>query len=90
MLCPEKRLYIAIVKQAIKDYERSCIYSGRNESLKVKKKITIWTICEEGTYPLCALAYSPNTNLLKEKLLKTFERLENGEQLIPKNTRVLA
>lgn len=80
MLCPEKRLYFAIVKQAVKDFHRGCSPQTPKEA---KEKIIVfkWVVNEEGTFPLCSIAYASNPNLLKEKLLKVFERLENGEEL---------
>lgn len=79
MNCPEKRLYLAIVKQAVKDFHAGC--RSRNEEIREEKKVVKkWVIYEEGTFPLCSIAWSTNPDILKEKLLITFQRIENGER----------
>ncbi len=80
MSCPEERLYIAIIKQAVKDFHRGCKTDSIIERQR-KKTVVRWVANEEGTFPLCAVAYGSDPRLLKEKLLKTFKRLENGEEL---------
>jgi len=80
MNCPEKRLYIAIIKQAIKDFYTGC-RSTNQEAQKEKEIVKKWVMFEEGTFPLCSLAWSDNPKILKEKLLITFERIESGGKL---------
>ncbi len=80
MNCPEKRLYIAIIKQAIKDFYTGCRSTSR-EAQEEKEIVKEWVMAERGTFSLCSLAWSDNPKILKEKLLITFERIENGGKL---------
>jgi hypothetical protein len=80
MTCPEKRLYIAIIKQAIKDFYTGC-HSMSIEAQREKEIVKEWVVTENGSFSLCSLAWSDNPTILKEKLLITFERIENGGKL---------
>lgn len=76
MVCPEKRFYIAIVKQAVVDYKKS--FNTKDKELEKEREVVLqWVIKEEGTFPLCSLAWGSSYSLLKEKLLKTFEKIKN-------------
>jgi len=79
MLCPERRLYLAIVKQAIKDFYFGCKYQDQTNFVR-KQEVYRWVSREEGSFHLCAIAWG-NPVALKEKLLNTFERLDNGGEI---------
>lgn len=80
MDCPQRRLFIAIVKQAVKDFYHGCHTKDREE-IRIKKNVKKWVMNEEGTFHLCCVAWRQDPRILKEQLLNTFKRLENGKEL---------
>ena len=79
MFCPEQRLYLAIVKQAIKDYAK--IFDSQDEKKQqLKQEIINWVNNGEGTFQLCSIAWSKDDFILREKLKVVFRKIENGKR----------
>lgn len=87
----EKKLMIAVLIQAMKDYSTACRNYKKaieladeektNESLIQMNTIKNWINNESGTFPIVSMAWNKSHEVAREYVIKKMKAIENGEAL---------